>query len=166
MTRDALLEQLHTTFGFTAFRGVQAQVLARVMAGQSTLAIMPTGAGKSLTYQLPAVMLEGTCVVVSPLIALMHDQLRGATANGIRAATLTSADLDRAESHYEQALRINPKHRGALEYSGELHLTRGDLAKAEQRLAALNKACFLPCEEYTELKAAIEAHKRKAGGKS
>lgn len=98
MTRDALLEQLHTTFGFTAFRGVQEQVLARVMAGQSTLAIMPTGAGKSLTYQLPAVMLEGTCVVVSPLIALMHDQLRAATANGIRAATLTSADLDRAET--------------------------------------------------------------------
>jgi len=98
VTRDALLEQLHTTFGFTAFRGVQEQVLARVMAGQSTLAIMPTGAGKSLTYQLPAVMLEGTCVVVSPLIALMHDQLRAATANGIRAATLTSADLDRAET--------------------------------------------------------------------
>ncbi|MEY4237872.1 MAG: helicase RecQ [Pseudomonadota bacterium] len=98
MTRAALLEQLHTTFGFTAFRGVQEQVLARVMAGQSTLAIMPTGAGKSLTYQLPAVMLEGTCVVVSPLIALMHDQLRAATANGISAATLTSADTDRAET--------------------------------------------------------------------
>ena len=98
MTRAALLDQLHTTFGFTAFRGVQEQVLTRVMAGQSTLAIMPTGAGKSLTYQLPAVMLEGTCVVVSPLIALMHDQLRAATANGIRAATLTSADLDRAET--------------------------------------------------------------------
>ena len=98
MTRDALLDQLHTTFGFSAFRGVQEQVLARVMAGQSTLAIMPTGAGKSLTYQLPAVMLEGTCVVVSPLIALMHDQLRAATANGICAATLTSADMDRAET--------------------------------------------------------------------
>ncbi|NBW74506.1 MAG: DNA helicase RecQ [Sphingomonadaceae bacterium] len=98
MTRAALLDQLHTTFGFTAFRGVQEQVLARVMAGQSTLAIMPTGAGKSLTYQLPAVMLEGTCVVVSPLIALMHDQLRAATANGISAATLTSADTDRAET--------------------------------------------------------------------
>ncbi len=98
MTRDALLAQLHTTFGFSAFRGVQAQVVERVMVGQSTLAIMPTGAGKSLTYQLPAVMLEGTCVVVSPLIALMHDQLRAATANGIRAATLTSADLDRAET--------------------------------------------------------------------
>jgi ATP-dependent DNA helicase RecQ len=98
VTRTALLDQLHTTFGFTAFRGVQEQVLTRVMAGQSTLAIMPTGAGKSLTYQLPAVMLKGTCVVVSPLIALMHDQLRAATANGISAATLTSADSDRAET--------------------------------------------------------------------
>lgn len=69
--------------------------MSRVLAGQSTLAVMPTGAGKSLTYQLPAVMMPGTCVVVSPLIALMHDQLRSATANGIRAATLTSVDTDR-----------------------------------------------------------------------
>ncbi|CCA94222.1 ATP-dependent DNA helicase RecQ [Novosphingobium sp. PP1Y] len=89
------LDALHATFGFTAFRGVQEHVVSRVLAGQSTVAVMPTGAGKSLTYQLPAVMLEGTCVVVSPLIALMHDQLRSATANGIRAATLTSADTDR-----------------------------------------------------------------------
>jgi ATP-dependent DNA helicase RecQ len=86
---------LHATFGFAAFRGVQEAVVQRVLAGQSTLAVMPTGAGKSLTYQLPAVMLPGTCIVVSPLIALMHDQLRAATANGIRAATLTSADMDR-----------------------------------------------------------------------
>ncbi|WP_088306955.1 DNA helicase RecQ [Novosphingobium sp. B 225] len=92
---SALLDQLHATFGFSAFRGVQDQVVDRVMAGQSTLAVMPTGAGKSLTYQLPSVMLAGTCVVISPLIALMHDQLRSATANGIRAATLTSVDLDR-----------------------------------------------------------------------
>jgi ATP-dependent DNA helicase RecQ len=93
-----LVGQLHRTFGFTAFRGAQARVVERVMAGQSTLAVMPTGAGKSLTYQLPAVALDGTCVVVSPLIALMHDQLRAASANGIRAATLTSADEDRAET--------------------------------------------------------------------
>ncbi|MBA4354006.1 MAG: ATP-dependent DNA helicase RecQ, partial [Novosphingobium sp.] len=85
-------------FGFPAFRGVQAQVVDRVLAAQSTLAVMPTGAGKSLTYQLPAVMMEGTCVVVSPLIALMHDQLRAATANGIRAATLTSVDTNRDET--------------------------------------------------------------------
>ncbi|KPH57687.1 DNA helicase RecQ [Novosphingobium sp. ST904] len=88
-------EALHATFGFNAFRGVQDQVVMRALSGRSTLAVMPTGAGKSLTYQLPAVMLDGTCVVVSPLIALMHDQLRSARANGIRAATLTSADTDR-----------------------------------------------------------------------
>ena len=92
------LDMLHSTFGFTAFRGVQEQVVDRVLAGRSTLAVMPTGAGKSLTYQLPAVMMAGTCVVISPLIALMHDQLRSATANGIRAATLTSADSDREET--------------------------------------------------------------------
>jgi ATP-dependent DNA helicase RecQ len=94
----SLPDLLHSTFGFSSFRGVQEQVVNRVMAGESTLAVMPTGAGKSLTYQLPAVALEGTCVVVSPLIALMHDQLRSASANGIRAATLTSADLDREET--------------------------------------------------------------------
>jgi ATP-dependent DNA helicase RecQ len=88
-------EALHATFGFATFRGVQEQVVDRVLAAESTLAVMPTGAGKSLTYQLPAVMLPGTCVVISPLIALMHDQLRSASANGIRAATLTSADMDR-----------------------------------------------------------------------
>ncbi|HKX77430.1 MAG TPA: DNA helicase RecQ [Novosphingobium sp.] len=88
-------DALHATFGFSAFRGVQEQVVRRVLDRRSTLAVMPTGAGKSLTYQLPAVMLPGTCVVISPLIALMHDQLRSATANGIRAATLTSADADR-----------------------------------------------------------------------
>jgi ATP-dependent DNA helicase RecQ len=95
---DHALETLRTTFGFPAFRGVQADVVRRVLAGERTLAVMPTGAGKSLTYQLPSVMLEGTCVVVSPLIALMHDQLRAAEAVGIRAATLTSADANRAET--------------------------------------------------------------------
>jgi ATP-dependent DNA helicase RecQ len=92
------LDALHATFGFSTFRGVQADVVDRVLAGQSTLAVMPTGAGKSLTYQLPATMMRGTCVVISPLIALMHDQLRSAEANGIRAATLTSADANREET--------------------------------------------------------------------
>jgi len=89
---------LRSTFGFPDFRGVQHDVVARVLAGQRTLAVMPTGAGKSLTYQLPARMLDGTCLVVSPLIALMHDQLRAAEAVGIRAATLTSADDNRDET--------------------------------------------------------------------
>ena len=91
-------ETLRRVFGFNEFRGAQAEVVARVLGGKSTLAVMPTGAGKSLTYQLPAIILPGTCVVVSPLIALMHDQLRAARANGIRAATLTSADADWRET--------------------------------------------------------------------
>ena len=90
--------QLHALFGFHDFRGRQAEVVQRVLGGQSALAVMPTGAGKSLTYQLPATMLAGTCVVISPLIALMHDQLRSARANGIRAATLTSQDADWRET--------------------------------------------------------------------
>ncbi len=94
VTAPTLLDTLHATFGFSSFRGVQADVVARVLAGQSTLAVMPTGAGKSLTYQLPSVVMGGTCVVISPLIALMHDQLRSAEANGIRAASLTSADSE------------------------------------------------------------------------
>ncbi|TPG20468.1 DNA helicase RecQ [Sphingomonas koreensis] len=89
---------LRETFGFGDFRGVQARVVDRVLAGERTLAVMPTGAGKSLCYQLPSVTMDGTCVVVSPLIALMHDQLRAAEAIGIRAATLTSVDDNRAET--------------------------------------------------------------------
>ncbi|HJS10964.1 DNA helicase RecQ [Sphingopyxis sp.] len=98
MSADALLPLLKSTFGFDAFRGRQGEVVDRVMAGARTLAVMPTGAGKSLTYQLPAVALNGCVVVVSPLIALMHDQLRGARAAGIRAASLTSVDADWAET--------------------------------------------------------------------
>ena len=86
---------LKETFGFDHFRGVQEMVVGRVLAGQHTLAVMPTGAGKSLCYQLPALVLEGTALVISPLIALMHDQIRSAEAIGIRAASLTSADSDR-----------------------------------------------------------------------
>jgi ATP-dependent DNA helicase RecQ len=85
-------EILHRTFGFSAFRGVQEQVIDRVMAGRHTLAVMPTGAGKSLCYQVPALARPGTALVVSPLIALMHDQIRSADGFGIRAASLTSAD--------------------------------------------------------------------------
>ncbi len=96
--RADLLPLLKSTFGFDAFRGRQADVVTRVMAGKHTLAVMPTGAGKSLTYQLPSVALAGCVVVVSPLIALMHDQLRGARAAGIRAASLTSVDADFADT--------------------------------------------------------------------
>jgi hypothetical protein len=71
----------------------------------------------------------------------------------------TPPDPAGAERFYDTALRIDPKHRGALEYSGELYLTTGDLPKAEQRLATLDKVCTLPCEEYTDLKKAVARFK-------
>ena len=87
---------LHRTFGFPGFRGQQEAVIARVMRGEHSLALMPTGAGKSLCYQVPALARPGTAIVISPLIALMHDQIRSASAAGIRAASMTSADSDNA----------------------------------------------------------------------
>ena len=68
-------------------------------------------------------------------------------------------DFAGAEKFYDEALRIDPKHRGALEYSGELYLQTGDLARAEQRLAALDKICTLSCSEYRDLKKAIARYK-------
>ncbi len=90
------------------------------------------------------------------------NEVRNADWNNLMGYSLRKAktpDLETAERHYSEALRIDPKHRGALEYSGELYLIKGDLVKAEQRLAALDKVCFLPCEEHTDLKKAVQAFK-------
>ncbi|MDJ0642500.1 MAG: DNA helicase RecQ [Erythrobacter sp.] len=87
---------LRNTFGFSGFRGRQEAAIERIMQGRHTLALMPTGAGKSLCYQVPALALAGTAIVISPLIALMHDQIRAAQAVGMRAASMTSADQDNA----------------------------------------------------------------------
>jgi ATP-dependent DNA helicase RecQ len=95
---NSVREILQSTFGFDHFRGVQEDVVERVLEGRHTLAVMPTGAGKSLCYQLPAIAREGTALVISPLIALMHDQIRSANAIGLRAASLTSADTDREQT--------------------------------------------------------------------
>lgn len=87
--------------------------------------------------------------------------------NNLMGYSLRKADpanLAEAEKFYDDALRIDPKHRGALEYSGELYLMTGNLEMAEKRLAALDKACFLPCEEHTDLKRAVARYKA-AGNK-
>lgn len=87
--------------------------------------------------------------------------------NNLMGYSLRNADpanAGEAEKFYNEALRIEPRHRGALEYSGELYLITGSLAMAEQRLATLDKACFLPCEEYTDLKRAVARYKA-AGNK-
>jgi len=70
-----------------------------------------------------------------------------------------AANASESERYYNEALRIDPKHKGALEYSGELNLMMGNLPAAEQRLAALDKACFLPCSEHKDLKNAVAKYK-------
>ncbi len=91
-TKEVLAER----FGFTSFRPGQEQVVDSLLAGRSALAVFPTGAGKSLCYQLPALLLDGVTVVVSPLIALMKDQIDFLTRQGVDAARLDSS-LDAAE---------------------------------------------------------------------
>ena len=71
-----------------------------------------------------------------------------------------SPDMKSVFFHYEEALRIDPKHRGAHEYIGEAYLQAGNLAKAKEHLAALNKLCFFSCEEYTDLKEAVSKYER------
>jgi ATP-dependent DNA helicase RecQ len=92
LSDDALRAALHDTFGFAALRPGQDEVVAAVMSGADVLAVMPTGAGKSLCYQLPAVVEGGLTLVVSPLIALMRDQVAAMRALGVAAASLSSAN--------------------------------------------------------------------------
>lgn len=91
-------EVLSQVFGFAGFRGVQGQVIADVVAGRDVALVMPTGAGKSLCYQIPALCRPGCGIVVSPLIALMADQVRALGLAGVRAAALNSQSGDSAET--------------------------------------------------------------------
>ena len=93
----AAQSELQTIFGFAAFRPGQAEIVSAILDGRDVLAVMPTGSGKSLCYQLPALVRDGLTVVVSPLIALMRNQVAQLCANGIAAASLNSAN-DPAEN--------------------------------------------------------------------
>ena len=97
------LSVLNTVFGYPAFRGRQAEVVEQVANGGDALVLMPTGGGKSLCYQIPALLREGTGVVVSPLIALMHDQVAALREAGVRAAYLNSALSAQQAAEVERA---------------------------------------------------------------
>jgi len=84
------LQVLNEVFGYPAFRGQQAEVIGHVAGGGDALVLMPTGSGKSLCYQIPALLREGVALVVSPLIALMQDQVAALAELGVRAAFLNS----------------------------------------------------------------------------
>ncbi len=135
------LERLRTTFGYDSFRPPQDQVIQTLLDGGDALVLMPTGGGKSLCYQLPALIREGTAIVVSPLIALMQDQVRALSQLGIRAAFLNSTLDYQAVREVEQQL-----------LSGELELlyiaperllqprTLGLLSSAQLSLFAIDEA--------------------------
>ena len=99
---------LKAHFGFDSFRGQQEAVVRRVLAGGDSLLLMPTGGGKSLCYQLPALAMDGVTLVISPLIALMKDQVDGLNANGIAArfinSTLPMRDVEQVQAGVRQGL--------------------------------------------------------------
>lgn len=150
-------------FGYTSFRPLQAEIIQRILLKKDSLVLMPTGGGKSICFQLPAIYLPGTAVVISPLIALMKDQVGGLVANGIPAAALNSM-MPEEERHRIKQLCIQGKIK--LLYispeglAGELHwlLPRMDIS-----LIAIDEAhCishwghdFRP--EYTQL-AVLKEH--------
>ncbi|MCL2305209.1 MAG: DNA helicase RecQ [Planctomycetaceae bacterium] len=100
-----MYSELSEIFGFRSFRPYQEEIIRAILNNRDVFAVMPTGGGKSLCYQLPAYMKKGVCVVVSPLISLMKDQVDAARANGLRAGTLNSTITPAERSEVGAAVR-------------------------------------------------------------
>ncbi len=92
---EQYLKILHDNWGYPDFRGIQRDIIRSVAEGNDTLGLMPTGGGKSLTFQVPALAKEGTCIVITPLIALMKDQVDNLRRRGIIAAAIYTGKTQR-----------------------------------------------------------------------
>lgn len=138
---DGAAQLLHSVFGFPEFRPGQAEIVEAVLEGRNTLAIMPTGGGKSLCFQLPALCREGVTVVISPLIALMRDQVRALKAVGVEAGALTSGNTD---EETEEVFRAIDEGRLKLLYMAPERLASGAalglLRRARCSLIAVDEA--------------------------
>ena len=134
-------EALERVFGFASFRPGQQEILEAVFAGENILAVMPTGSGKSLGYQLPAIVRPGLTIVVSPLIALMRDQVQQLQARGIAAAALNSSNSGEDNAAIESGLR---RKRYRLVYVAPERLVRPDtpalLREAGANVFAIDEA--------------------------
>ena len=102
---DFLHDTLEKYWGYTSFRPLQEDIIRSVLNGKDTLGLMPTGGGKSITFQVPAMMMEGICIVVTPLIALMKDQVDNLRAKGIKATTVYSGmTSDEINKHFDNCI--------------------------------------------------------------
>ena len=141
ITESVLLDALHRYWGYPALRGSQPETIRSVVSGADTLALMPTGGGKSLTYQLPGLLADGVCLVVTPLVALMKDQVDGLRRRGIPAVAIHSGmsarnidiTLDNCVYGDVKFLYVSPER-----ISGEVFAAR--VAKMNVNLLAVDEA--------------------------
>lgn len=133
-------QALKEYFGYDEFRPLQAEIIDHIMAGKDCLVLMPTGGGKSICYQIPALLCEGLTIVVSPLISLMKDQVESLRSNGIAAVALNSTQ-DRAED-YEIRRQLNAGQIKLLYVSPERLLSemKGLFARIKVNLIAIDEA--------------------------
>ncbi|MCC6717234.1 MAG: DNA helicase RecQ [Acetobacteraceae bacterium] len=135
LPEDAAREVLRRVFGFPSFRGLQEQVIAQVMAGGDALVLMPTGGGKSVCYQIPALCRHGTAIVISPLIALMDDQVAALRQLGVAAAALHS-ELE-PDEHRRIGRELDGGMLDLLYVSPERLLSPGTLERLQRQEIAL-----------------------------
>ena len=132
MKRETHLSLLRKYWGYDDFRGIQREIIESIGAGHDTLGLMPTGGGKSLTFQVPALAMEGVCIVITPLIALMKDQVNHLRQRGIMAAAIYSGmshddilrTLENCIFGSTKLLYVSPERLGSDEatpHAGELY---------------------------------------------